>query len=137
MPTNECRLIKLPQFLDSRGELTCAEYKSQIPFEIKRVFFITDIPKGAQRAGHAHKTLEQVIIPIRGSFDVHLDDGHIQKSIHLNSNDLGLYICPMIWKRLDNFSTDATCLVLASDLYDATDYYEDYSDFIRDILKAG
>jgi len=137
MPTNECSLIKLPQFLDSRGELTCAEYKRQIPFEIKRVFFIADIPKGAGRAGHAHKTLEQVIIPIRGAFDVHLDDGHIQKSIHLNSNDLGLYICPMIWKRLDNFSTDAICLVLASDLYDATDYYEDYSDFIRDIPKAG
>lgn len=137
MPTNECSLIKLPQFLDSRGELTCAEYKNQIPFEIQRVFFITDIPKGAQRAGHAHKTLEQVIIPIRGSFDVHLDDGHIQKTIPLNSNDLGLYICPMIWKRLDNFSADATCLVLASDLYDATDYYEDYSDFIRDIVKVG
>ena len=72
MQINECRLIQLPQFLDSRGELTCAEYKNQIPFEIRRIYFITDIPKGAQRAGHAHKNLEQVIIPIVGSTFVRL-----------------------------------------------------------------
>lgn len=137
MPTNECSLIKLPQFLDSRGELTCAEYKNQIPFEIRRIFFITGIPEGAQRAGHAHKTLEQVIIPISGSFDVHLDDGHTQKSIHLDSNSLALYICPMVWKLLDNFSTDATCLVLASSFYDVTDCYNEYDEFIRDMSKRG
>ncbi len=137
MPTSECSLIKLPQFLDSRGELTCAEYKNHIPFEIRRVYFINNVPKGASRAGHAHKTLQQVIIPISGSFDVHLDDGHSQKSLHLDSNSLALYICPMVWKLLDNFSADATCLILASNLYDPVDYYHDYSEFMRDIVKVG
>lgn len=137
MESNHCKLINLLQFRDDRGQLTIAECKDHIPFEIRRVYFISDVVKGSDRGGHAHRTLQQVIIAIHGSFDVHLDDGCIKKTIRLDSNQVGLYVGSMTWRLLNGFSDDAICLVLASNAYDNTDYYSDYSQFINDVNKVG
>jgi len=89
------------------------------------------VPGGAERGGHAHKDLHQLIIAMSGSFDIVLDDGRQKKRIHLNRSYYGLYVCPMIWREMDNFSSGAVCLVLASNLYDASDYYREYADFLK------
>ncbi|MCS7083161.1 MAG: FdtA/QdtA family cupin domain-containing protein [Bacteroidetes bacterium] len=126
----QCRLIYLPKITDPRGNLTFIEENIHIPFEVKRVYYLYDIPGGAVRGAHAHKRLHQFIIAISGSFDVILDDGFKRKKIHLNRSYYGLYICPMIWRYLDNFSTGSICLVLASDFYDEQDYIRNYDDFV-------
>lgn len=125
-----CKIITLPKITDSRGNLTFVEGGNQIPFSIKRVYYLYDVPGGAERGGHAHKGLEQLIIAMSGSFDVVIDDGENKKRIHLNRSYSGLYICPMIWRELDNFSSGSVCMVLASNLYDENDYYRNYTDFI-------
>ena len=135
MESNNFKLIELPQFNDNRGQLTVAEYKHHIPFEIRRIYFISDIVEGSDRGGHAHRTLQQVIIAIKGSFDVHLDDGCIKRSIHLDSNHVVLYVGSKTWRLLTSFSDGAICLVLASNYYDNTDYYSDYGEFINDVNK--
>jgi len=137
MKSNKFKLINLLQITDNRGQLTVAECKHHIPFEIRRIYFISDVVKGAHRGGHAHRTLQQVIIAIKGSFDIYLDDGHIRTNIHLDSNHVGLYVGSMTWRKLTSFSDDAICLVLASNDYDDTDYYADYVEFINDLNKAG
>jgi hypothetical protein len=128
---NSCQIVKLPKVTDSRGNLTFVEGGNQIPFDIQRVYYLYDVPGGAERGGHAHKALHQLIIAMSGSFDVVLDDGKEKKRIHLNRSYEGLYVCPMIWRELDNFSSGSVLMVLASNKYDEEDYYRDYADFMR------
>lgn len=125
----DCTTFDLPKISDPRGNLTFIESGRHIPFDIRRVYYLYDVPGGAERGGHAHKNLHQLIIAISGSFDIHLDDGVDIKKIHLNRSYQGLYICPMIWREIDNFSSGAVCMVLASDFYDESDYYRTYSEF--------
>lgn len=132
-PLSICRTIELPRINDVRGNLSFIEAERHIPFSFKRVYYLYDVPEGAERGGHAHKELHQFIIAISGSFDIHLDDGVSKKTLHMNQSDRGLYLCPMIWREIDNFSSDAVCIVLASDFYDEEDYYREYSDFIGDV----
>lgn len=131
MTVEDCRIINLPKIEDSRGNLTFIESNHQIPFEIKRVYYLYDVPGGSERGGHAHKDLHQLIIAMSGSFDVLLDDGTTKKRVHLCRSYYGLYICPMIWRELDNFSSGSVCMALASNLYDEADYYRNYKNFIR------
>lgn len=128
---DQCRIIDLPKIADPRGNLTFIEGNSQIPFDIKRVYYLYDVPGGGERGGHAHKELSQLIIAMSGSFDVILDDGENKKRVHLNRSYQGLYVCPMIWRELDNFSSGSVCLVLASNLYSEDDYFRDKHDFMR------
>lgn len=128
---NDCCLIDLPKIQDPRGNLTFIEGGDHIPFNIQRVYYLYDVPGGAERGGHAHKGLHQLIIAMSGSFDVIIDDGKDKKRIHLNRSYNGLYICPMMWRELDNFSSGSVCMVLASNKYDETDYYRDYTEFMR------
>ncbi len=126
-----CKLINLPKITDARGNLTFVEGGNQIPFDIQRVYYLYDVPGGAERGGHAHKDLHQVIIAMSGSFDVLLDDGTNKKRVHMNRSYTGLYVCPMIWRELDNFSSGSVLMVLASNKYDESDYYRDYADFLN------
>lgn len=125
-----CRMVDLPKISDPRGNLTFIEGRSHIPFDIQRVYYLYDVPGGAERGGHAHKALHQLIIAMSGSFDVVLDDGREKKRIHLNRSYSGLYVCPMIWRELDNFSSGSVCMVLASNYYDEDDYYRNYDTFL-------
>jgi hypothetical protein len=128
---DQCRLIDLPRIQDVRGNLTFIEGGSHVHFDIRRVYYLYDVPGGSERGGHAHKGLHQLIIAMSGSFDVLLDDGDSKKRFHLCRSYYGLYVCPMIWRELDNFSSGSVCLVLASNLYDEADYYRNYEDFLR------
>ena len=132
----DCKLIDLPRFRDQRGDLGIIEVNRNIPFAIERVYYLYNVPKGVRRGGHAHKRLTQLFIAIAGSFDVLLDDGTQRARFRLDRPDCGLYICPMIWRELDNFSTDGVCLVLASNLYDETDYFRTYEEFVSAHMKA-
>ena len=127
-----CRLIQLPKISDPRGNLTFIEGNQHVPFDIKRVYYTYDVPGGSDRGAHAHKRLHQLIIAMSGSFDVVLDDGFQKKRFHLNRSYFGLYVCPMMWRELDNFSSGSVCLVLASELFDPDDYYRDYDLFLED-----
>src|SRR5215212_5550476 len=126
-----CRLIDLPVITDPRGNLTFIECNRHIPFEFKRVYYLYDVPGGAERAGHGHRKLEQLVIAMSGSFDIVLDDGFQKKRFHLNRSYQGLYVCPMMWRDIDNFSGGSVCMVLASDFYDEDDYFRHYPDFLR------
>lgn len=128
-----CQVIKLPKISDKRGSLTVIENNKNIPFEVKRVYYIYDVPSGEKRAGHAHKALHQLIVAISGSFDVVIDDGYERKTFHLNCASHGLYIPPMVWRDIMNFSSGAVCVALASNFYDESDYYRNYQDFIKSI----
>ncbi len=127
---DKCEIINLPKIEDARGNLTFIEEESLIPFAIKRVYYLYDVPGGSERGGHAHIELNQLIIALAGSFDVELDDGKTKKTFTLNRPYEGLYICPGIWRELKNFSSGSVCLVLASNLYSEDDYYRDYDQFI-------
>lgn len=129
---DDCRLINFPKIYDSRGNLTFIEGGNHIPFDIQRVYYLYDVPGGAERGGHAHKALHQLIIAMSGSFDVTLDDGSNMKRFHLNRSYNGLYVCPMMWRTLDNFSSGSVCMVLASNKYEEDDYYRDYAEFIQE-----
>lgn len=130
MSIEDCKLIELPKISDPRGNLTFIEGMQHIPFEIRRVYYTYDVPGGTDRGGHAHKALQQLIIAMSGSFDVTLDDGRKKKKYHLNRSYQGLYVCPMMWRELDNFSSGSVCMVLASSNYDEADYYRDYNEFL-------
>lgn len=131
MSLDDCKTIELPKISDPRGNLTFIESGCHVPFEIRRVYYLYDVPGGATRAGHGHKTLEQLMIAMSGSFDVELDDGRAKKKYHLNRSSYGLYIPRMIWREIDNFSSGSVCMVLASNLFDEQDYYRDYQGFLR------
>lgn len=130
MALAECRTLELPKIHDPRGNLTFVEGSRQIPFDIRRVYYLYDVPGGSERGGHAHLELHQFVIAMSGSFDIVLDDGFDKRRIHLNRSYLGLYIAPMTWRELDNFSSGSVCMVLASDYFDEADYLRDYSDFM-------
>jgi len=117
MSLNDCKLIDLPKILDPRGNLTFVEGGRHVPFEIKRVYYLYDVPGGAERGGHAHKNLHQLIIAMSGSFDVVLDDGGQKKRIHLNRSYYGLYVCPMMWREMDNFSLQRVERLVPEDRY--------------------
>jgi dTDP-4-dehydrorhamnose 3,5-epimerase-like enzyme len=133
MSLNDCQIIELPKITDSRGNLTFVENQQHVPFDIKRVYYTYDVPGGAERGGHAHKELKQTIIAMSGSFDITLDDGWEKKKFHLNRPYFGLYVCPMIWREIDNFSSGSVCMVLASELYTEDDYYREYDDFLKTV----
>ena len=128
---SNCRLIDLPRVHDPRGNLTFVEGQRHVPFEIKRVFYLYDVPRGETRAGHALRTCEQFVIALSGSFDVIADDGRARSRFQLNRSNAGLYLPPRIWRELENFSSGSVCLVLASEPYAASGYYRDYDDFRR------
>lgn len=132
MNLDRCHIIELPKVSDVRGNLTFVEANRHIPFDIERVYYLYDVPGGAERGGHAHRDLHQLIVAMSGSFDVVLDDGRQKKRFHLNRSYYGLYVCPMIWRELDNFSSGSVCLVLASNCYDEADYYRDYNEYLVD-----
>ena len=129
MGIENCRLLEFPIITDPRGNLTFVESSRHIPFDIKRVYYLYDVPGGAERGGHAHKTLHQVIIAMSGSFDVVLNDGTRSHRYHLNRSYYGLYVCPMMWREIDNFSSGSVCMVLASNFFDEADYYRDLEEF--------
>lgn len=131
MSLAKCSLIDLPKISDPRGNLTFVEGNQHVPFDVARVYYLYDVPGGAERGGHAHKDLQQLIIAISGSFDVILDDGQQKKRLQLNRSYTGLYVPRMIWRELDNFSSGAVCLVLASNRYTESDYYRNYDDFLE------
>jgi hypothetical protein len=129
----KCRIIELPIAHDSRGNLTFVEGERHLPFPLRRIFYLYDVPGGSQRAGHALRRCHQFIIALSGSFDVVLDDGSSKARFHLNRAHYGLHVTPLIWRELDNFSSNSVCLVLASERYDPDDYYRDYGEFLEAI----
>ena len=133
-PFINANIIEFPMVKEPRGNLTFVEATRHVPFEIKRVYYLYDVPGGSFRAGHAHKVLHQVLIAMSGSFDVTVDDGRVKQKFQLNRSYYGLHIHPMIWREIDNFSSGSVCLVLASDYYDEGDYFRDYKTFL-DIVK--
>ncbi|WP_428516035.1 sugar 3,4-ketoisomerase [Roseovarius sp.] len=136
MPLSDCRLIDLPKVSDARGNLTFVEGHNHIPFDIKRVYYLYDVPGGADRGEHAHKDLHQFVISMSGSFDLLLDDGFEQKRFQLNRPYYGIYVCPMMWRYLDNFSSGSVCMVLASGPYDEDDYIRDRDEFLKAVGAA-
>lgn len=127
---NDCTVVALPKVSDPRGNLTFVEGNNHIPFDIKRVFYLYDVPTEESRGAHAHRKLHQFLICLSGSFDVSLNDGESQRTIHLNRPWKGLHIPPMIWAAEVNFDPGSVCLVLASDSYNECDYIRDYSEFL-------
>lgn len=128
---NDCHIIDLPKINSDDGSITAINGNSEIPFPINRVYYLYDIPSGEERGGHAHKQLQQLIVAASGSFDIVLKDSHSEKIVSLNRPDKGLLLMPGIWRELNNFSSGSICLVLASAEYDETDYFRDYTDFIK------
>ena len=135
MGIDECKLIDLPKINDPRGNLTFLETERHLPFKFERVFYLYDVPGGDSRAGHALKTCHQFLVAISGSFDVILYDGRDKERFHLNRSYYGLYVPPLIWRELDNFSSGSVCLVLASEYYDEKDYFRNYSAFLKAVSK--
>jgi len=125
------RIIELPKVSDPRGNLTFIQSGGPVPFGVRRVYYLYDVPGGESRGGHAHLALEQLVIAVSGSFDVVLDRGAEKQRFALRRADQGLYVPPMYWRELENFSSGAVCLVLASKPYDALDYYRDYSRYLE------
>ncbi len=136
MSLSDSQFIDFPIISDPRGNLTFIEGTRTIPFEIKRVYYLYDVPGGAHRGGHGHRALHQVMIAMSGSFDIVLDDGHRQRRFHLNRSFYGLYIPPMTWREMDNFSSGSVCMVLASEYYDEADYFREHKDFLEAVRAA-
>lgn len=133
MNWNTPKIIDIPIVHDKRGNLSVVEGGFLIPFDIKRLYYLYDVPGGATRGGHAHRKLRQLIIAASGSFDVVLDNGKQKQRFSLNRSYQGLYIPAMCWREIENFSSGAVCMVLASDHYDESDYIYDYKEFIREV----
>jgi dTDP-4-dehydrorhamnose 3,5-epimerase-like enzyme len=136
MTLKDCQIIELPRIGDPRGNLTFIEGGSHTPFDIKRVYYLYDVPGGAARGGHAHKKVQEFVIAISGSFDVLLDDGLEKKRFHLNRSYLGLLLPIMTWREIDNFSSGSVCIVLASEVFNEADYIRDYSEFMLEVHQA-
>lgn len=126
-----CGIVELPKIHNRAGNITAIENLINIPFNIKRVYYLYDVPGGENRGGHAHKKLQQIIIAVSGSFDIKIDDGTNKKIIHLDRPYFGLHIVSGIWRELLNFSSGAICLVLASEIYTEIDYIRDYQQFVK------
>lgn len=131
MDIDKCRMVELPRIDDARGSLSFVHAFEHVPFGIERIYYLYDLHEGASRGAHAHKALHQLMIPIAGGFDVILDDGARTRRVHLSKPNEALYICPMIWRNLENFAAGSVCLVLASATYDEADYFRSYDDFIE------
>ena len=125
---SDCREIQFPTVRDPAGDLAVVD-EGEVPFRIRRVYYLFSVPPGARRGGHAHRRLEQVLIAVSGRFDAVLDDGRRRREVPLEVPSVGLYVPRMIWRELANFSADAVCLVLASEPYDEADYIRDYGEF--------
>lgn len=136
MSIKDCKMIDLPKITDPRGNLSFIEGGNHIPFEIKRVYYLYDVPGGADRGGHGHKELQQLIIAISGSFDIIIDDGFEKKQFHMNRSYYGLYVSPMMWREITNFSSGSVCIVLASTIYDESDYIRDYDQFLQQVRRT-
>ncbi|MGB0427531.1 MAG: sugar 3,4-ketoisomerase [Flavobacteriales bacterium] len=126
---NDCRKIELPKITNPAGNLSSIESNTEVPFQIKRVYYLYDIPGGEERGAHAHKALHQLIVAASGSFELELFDGKNKKSFFLNRPYEGLLLPPGLWRELKNFSSGSVCLVLASEAYSETDYIRDFDDF--------
>lgn len=133
MSLSLCKVVALQKITDPRGNLTFVEGDNHIPFEIKRVFYLYDVPGGETRAGHSNIESEQFIIAMSGSFDIIVDDGFKKKKFHLNRAYYGLYLPTMVWREIVNFSSGAVCLALTSTTYSATDYIRDYEQFVSSV----
>ncbi len=131
MSLKDCRIIELPRVPDERGNLTFIEGGRHVPFELRGVFYLYDVPGGASRAGHALRSCHQFIIASSGSFDVIADDGFEKQRFALNRSYYGLYLPPLVWREIENFSSGSVCTVLASEFYDVDDYFYDYAEFVR------
>lgn len=136
MPLCDCKILNLPKITDPRGNLTFIEGCVHIPFDIKRVYYLYDVPGGAERGAHGHRKLRQFIVAMSGSFDVILDDGFEKRTIHMNRSYYGLYVSPMMWRDITNVSSGAVLMVLASELYDESDYFRDYDCFLEEVRKS-
>ena len=131
MTLSSVKFIELPKFLDARGNLSFAQNNTHIPFEIKRTYWLYDVPGGEARGGHAYRETEEFVIALSGSFDVIVDDGKEKKTYHLNRSYYGLYIPKGIWREMDNFSTNSLALEFASTKYNSKDYIRDYNEFLK------
>jgi dTDP-4-dehydrorhamnose 3,5-epimerase-like enzyme len=127
----DCNIVTLPRQKSSAGNITAVENAKGLPFTIRRIYYLYDIPGGESRGAHAHKKMEQLVIAASGSFDITLDDGRSKKTMHLNQPGQALHIKPGIWRDITNFSSGAICLALASTLYSEADYIRDYEAFKR------
>ena len=136
MTLDLCHVVNLPKVQDPRGNLTFIEAGNHIPFDIKRVYYLYDVPGGAERGAHGHRALRQLIIAMSGSFDVVLDDGAHKRRFHMNRSYFGLYVAPMMWRDITNFSSGAVCMVLASEVYSEDDYFRNYDDFLYAIPET-
>jgi dTDP-4-dehydrorhamnose 3,5-epimerase-like enzyme len=130
MPISECQVIEIPRHTDPRGSLSVLESQIHVPFDIRRVYYLYDVPAGKVRAAHGHKRLQQLMVAMSGAFDVQVDNGFERRSFRLDRPDRGLYIPPGMWRDLGSFSGGAVCMVLASELYDESDYLRDYDAFL-------
>ena len=128
---DKCRIVDLRKISDPRGNLTPIEGGGDVPFDIKRIYYLYDVPSGESRGAHAHKELQQLIIAANGSFTITLDDGRNKKAFTLNRPYQGLYVVPGIWRDLDDFSSGAVLLCLANEHYEASDYIRDYDEFLK------
>jgi dTDP-4-dehydrorhamnose 3,5-epimerase-like enzyme len=133
---SDSRIVQLPKIPDDRGNLTFIEAGRPVPFVIQRTYWIYDVPGGEVRGGHAYKQLQEFFVALSGSFDVVLDDGKESKIVSLNRSYFGLYVPNMIWRHLENFSTNSVCLILASLPYSANDYIRDYESYLDTIRRA-
>lgn len=134
-PELETHKTELPRRLDARGNITFIEAEEHVPFRVQRVFYLYDVPGGAERGGHALKTCHQFLVAVSGSFDVLLDNGTEKKTVHLDRPYFGLHIPPLVWREMSNFSSGSVCLALASEHYDAQDYYREYSQYMEHLKK--
>ena len=135
MKHKEVTLIDFPKVLDPRGNLSFLQNNDQIPFEMKRVYWVYDVPGGEQRGGHAFKNLQELVIALSGSFDVVLFDGEKETRISLNRSYYGLYIPNMMWRHLENFSTNALAFIAADQPFDENDYIRDIQEYKRHVKK--
>lgn len=131
MTVEDCKIIELPRFLDARGNLSFVEQNNHIPFEIKRTYWIYDVPGGEERGGHAFRQNEEFIVALSGAFDVVVDDGRQKKTFTLNRSYYGLYVPNGLWREMKNFSTNSFALEFGSTHYDKTDYIRSYEEFLK------
>jgi len=127
----DCSVLTLPKNHQLNGNLTAVSNGVEVPFDVKRVYYLYDIPGGFSRGGHGHKDLQQLIVALSGSFDLIVDDGNVKRTFHLSRPNMGIYMPSGLWRELDNFSSGSICFVLASHEYDENDYFRDYDKFVE------